>query len=199
MYLLDFIFNFSRISYTKIKLFLNRKPKYEIIKSDKIDLESENFIQKMNKSELIKRNPTLLKWILNHPWVKTESNKDSKRYPFSAYSKSFNNHFLKIYSASKMIGFLWITEHNGLIQLPYVYFEKKDIDIIGDAIIRFLVSNHGISLSTFNQDIIQYLEKNSIFWYQKEINQEFVGTKEMKDALPMDYVLQDGDGDRVFT
>jgi len=195
--LVDFIFNSF--------LYLKKPPKkesYQSEKSSSIDEETLNFIQKFNKKELFKREKKELEWILDYPWVLKNSLKNKLQYYyFTDTSNSFNTNLIKVYkNSSELIGVLFLTNNNGLVKIPYVYFKQGNTSYIVQVIYQYLYKQNAISFLTYNKFLNDYIQKNrNPFWYKKKDNRAFVVSKSLVQHINLDFDFQDGEGDFVFT
>ncbi len=197
----DNLLNLGLLSKQKILLRLENNV-YTKIKIDLMDDEAEQFIQKNNKKELFKRSKKELNWILNNPWIVKKSFKKSNQfYYFSDASNSFKNDVFKVYNKdNRLIAVLFFTLRNGLVKLPYAYFNVDDLHIVTQVITDYLQGKKAISFLTFNPQINKKLQqKKHLFWYKKPEIKDFVVSKKIIQYLPENFVFQDGEGDFVFT
>ena len=197
----DFMFN--AIVSLKNKSFLKLKNKnFTAIKVNKIDDEIEKFVFKNNKNELFKRSKKELNWILDKPWIVSKSHKKTNQfYYFSDTSKLFKNYLYKIYDLQKnLVAVLFLSNNNGLVKLPYVYFSKDKESIVVSFLYQFLLQEKASSFFIINPILNNQIQKKTNpFWYIKKIEKDFVVSKKIADTLPEQFDFQDGEGDFVFT
>ena len=195
--LIDSVFNgFLSLKNNSFKEKNNNTKKVEFI-----DDETRKFIKALNTNELFKREETELNWIINFPWVLEKSlKKNSQYYYFTDTSKHFKNEILKVYNLDKLIGIIFFTNNNGLVKIPYIYFENQEIKHITQTIYLYLKETKAISFLTYNNSINTFIQSNkNPFWYKKEDKREFMISKSLTQYTNWEYDFQDGESDFVFT
>jgi len=191
---------FLRFIY-KIKL---KKTEFQLCFIERIDNESILFIENHNKNELLKRDGNDLNWILNYPWINPLS-KDIKnekaRYYFSSFEDGFEYKMAKIYNLEKkLIAFLFLRFRQNHVLLPYAYFSEIHKTMVNNAIIKILLDHNALSFQTFHPMVVPIFFKiPSLFVLKKKIERNFAVSNKIKNSIPENYFLQDGDGDVVFT
>jgi hypothetical protein len=188
----------------KFRFSLLKKKKYTAKFTDTIDDEAGTFIAKNNQNELFQRGQTELNWILKHPWIIDSSPQNielSKNYYFSAVSTDFQNKIVKLYSESNaLISVLFFTINEGVIKLPYIYFDTKDIELVTRFIQEVLIKEKAHSFITFHTEINRELQQDKLpYWYKKTLFREFVAGKELAEYLEWKFEYQEGNSDVVFT
>jgi len=178
-----------------------KENKYKVTYLKGVDDECEQFINKCNCNELFKRSSAEINWILTYPWVKESTYNNKERYFFTDTSISFKNYLVKIKSeTNELIGVLFLNENNGLVKIPYSYFNQIHKELVIAFIYQFLIDHKASSFVTFNSKIVNELSrKRKLFFHKKRISKEFVTSKNLKEQLNWDFELQDGEGDFVFT
>jgi hypothetical protein len=198
---IDFLAN-SIFSF-KNKLFINsNKFSLKAVECNNIDDEANKFILKHQKNELFKRGKIELNWILENPWlIKKSLKKDIQFYHFSDENSNFNNHIFKLYNTkNNIVSVLFFTNNNGLVKLPYIYYEKEYLDKVISFIFKFLLSTKANSVLIFNDTLNRAIHnKSNPFWHSILIKKDFVVSKKLISILPKDFEFQDGEGDFVFT
>lgn len=167
----------------------------------KIDNEAITFIKNRSKNELFRRNEKELQWILDYKWITNKSKKRKNQYYyFSDESSNFSNSILKVYKKNILIAVLFLTNNNGLVKTPYLYFESKETAIITQVIFNFLIKNKAISYLTYNKQITDFIKVNkNPFWFIKDYKKALYTSKKLLNCIDEDFVFQDGEGDVVFT
>ncbi len=180
------------------------KGQYEVI-SD-IDEEVGGFIQQKSQKQLIRRGRAELNWIMHYPWLIAENENKSlefqkRKYYFSHRVKSFRHYLVKLYlPEKKMIAFLIMNERNDHFSIPYLFCEPEKIKIAVNFIRYFLMKKKAKSFYTFNNQVLNVVEKWRLPHIFKLKLTKYMGFpandkyKELKHAY-----YQDGDGDVVFT
>jgi len=201
LYIGDYVFNaFTKLFFGSRSFNILKNTQIKEVR--KLDSEAADFVRKLNQKELIGRGKSEINWILAHPWVLRKSlMRPSQYYYFSDTSDDFRNHLVKIYSKDNTLSALiFITEKDGLVKIPYAYYKKKNIDLVVSYIYKYVKESKAISFVTFNPDILKFIEASGgPFWHKKEIQNELVVSKPLKNALPSNFKFQDGEGDFVFT
>ena len=180
-----------------------QKEDFQIKRINTIDHQATDFITKHNNNELIGRGQDELNWIIQQPWL--EVNKDgvgpmSQTYFFSAYAKQFENIVLKVWHKKEMVAVLFMTLRDGELKLPYAYFEKEKAALVGKVIVRKMIEFRAETFVCFNKELWTYFRENSgPFYHLRLIDKTFGYSSELEKYMNEDVVIQDGDGDVVFT
>ena len=195
----NFFYSF-RLKYWKKKI----NTVVVVEKVDEIDQEIDDFIKSHNKDELFRRGANELRWILDNKWLKERKDKDDKpetRYHFSYLVNSFDYHLLKFKIENKLIGFVLLKQRDGNVDTPYVYIEKTYEIEIGRSLLQYILEIRAGSFLTFNHDLLTVFSKiNNPRLFKKKLQRDIVVGKELLNEIDSKkIILQDGDGDGVFT
>jgi hypothetical protein len=200
----DFIFNcIMDIFFYLIYYKNNIKSNVYIEFSNYLSSDDSAFIKKLNKNEIFKRDITELNWILKFPWIIQSSEKDInyKKYYFSSIKKTFSSKVLYIKNifTNDLIAILIIKEINGCVEIPYLFYEKGNLEIIAQNILNYLIKEKAVSFLTFNDEINNWFEQKRLaYFFMKKIEKEFVVSDKLKHFIKPDFKFQDGEGDYVF-
>ncbi len=168
----------------------------------KIDEATGHWITAHATQELIGRNREALNWILAYPWLSTQDKaKDvAARYYFSSVAAVFKNLVYKLWKEEELVAVLFFTNRDHQLKLPYVYFEKTALPLVVDSILDILLEQQAESFVCFQKEICEHLAQvKTPFYYQKKIEKTFGIAKSLEKYLVETPVIQDGDGDWVFT
>jgi len=180
-----------------------QKEDFQIKRITEIDAASVAFINKHNKNELIGREQKDLNWIIQYPWLQVSQDGVgplSRFYFFSAYAKRFDNIVLKIWHKKEMIAVLFLTLRDGELKLPYAYFEKEKAALVGKVIVQKSIELRAETFVCFHKDLLAYFRQNQgPFYHLRLIDKTFGYSSELEKYLVDGAVIQDGDGDVVFT
>lgn len=197
----DAIFNFG-VSLKNKSFLLPKNNSVTVKKIDKIDEEVEIFIKNKQQNELFKRGKKELNWILENPWIVKKSKvKSNQFYYFSDSAKKFDNSVFKLYDKNNtLLAVLFLTNNNGLVKMPYSYFDTENIPEILTFLFSYLIEIKATSILLFNPLLNQAIQKTkNSFWHIKEDEKDFVVSKKLVPFLPKDFHFQDGESDFVFT
>ena len=171
-----------------------------------VDQEVDNFIQQHSDSyrnQLIQRSAEDFNWILKYPWLDEYKNGQGpfqKKYYFSAHASKLENRLLVVRMDIKIIAFTFLTYRDGVVKLPYVYFEDDYLDDVFPIILHQLLLLKAETFVTFHPQLIQKIKENpSPFFHIKTISKTIGIPEVLKKYYDQTPVIQDGDGDVVFT
>jgi len=160
------------------------------------------FIHKMNRYELCRREKTEFEWISAYPWLtpKTIQEWNGRSYPFSWLCRHYSLQFVRLLQNNEITGLAMLTCRDGMYKIPYAYFRPGSEKICYNAICRILIERQATGFLTFREDLAKYI-KNSRFPVLKKrtVLRELAVSKSLAHYHPEQYLLQDGDGDVVFT
>ncbi len=180
-----------------------QKEDFQIKRINTIDNAAAAFISKHNRKELIGRGQDQLNWIIQDPWLTVNKNGTGPMAPayfFSAYAKRFDNIILKVWYEKEMIAVLFMTLRDGELKLPYAYFEKEKTDLVAKVILQKMIEVRAETFVCFHKELLAYFrENNAPFYHVRLIDKTFGYSSELEQYMKGDVVIQDGDGDVVFT
>jgi hypothetical protein len=169
---------------------------------ENIDNEINNYIINHQQNELICRGKAELEWIKNFPWIadSEQSKHESEKYYFSSYCKYFKNGFIKICRDHELIGFMMTSIRDRHFKIPYLYFEKGNIQFISLAIYYISISGDCTIFTTFNLHLTEYIKYNtSPYFYKRKLFKDLAVSTKYRNLNFDNIILQDGDGDCAFT
>jgi len=186
-------------------LFINKNSSsLKLERISKFDSEIENFINSNNNTQLFKRETVDFNWIIKYPWIIQSDKIDSlnKRYYFSAVAKSFENFCCKLRNKNnEVVAFLFFTKRENTLKLPYCIYKSKYLHEIILVILQQIIELKISTFTTYNNEISDQLLKqktNSLF--KKKMIREYLISNNLKEYFDSNnFVIQDGDGDCVFT
>ncbi len=181
--------------------FLKNVPKIEYLNT--LNQELYQFIESHSQNEFIRRTGQELEWIVKFPWIKEKKFSKSLTpvdYPFSYIVDSFEQYFLKITESGQTIGLLFISIRDGHMKIPYVYFESENLRAILQVIYMQALLKNAVTLTTFNPELSDAMLKGKHpFIFRKKIKRLMAISKSLSEFHLKYPLIQDGDGDVVFT
>ena len=170
---------------------------------ERVHSEVDQFIQQQSRKQLIQRTANDLNWILDNPWLDQEKNKNAvfqKRYFFSAHTERFESHLFKIKNGDQLVAFVFLSDRDGTITLPYFYCLSDHVESVSKIILHQLLLLKATTFLCYQTQLVPYFQKDTNpFFYAKKMSK----TVGIPDALKIYFdqtpMIQDGDGDVVFT
>jgi hypothetical protein len=188
----------------RIRIWVKRNPfnkKIEYTFLEDLDPSVINIIQQESTRELIRRGEVELNWIRDYPWI-IQGKPDiyAGRYPFTSHSRRFEHHRVKITEGTQMKAFLIITLRDNHLKVPYLYCSTGSLSCVMDFLLHFMISSQVYYISVFREELAEFLLKyrTPMIW-KKQIPRFGAVSNDLAGILPEVYILQDGDGDSVFT
>lgn len=168
-----------------------------------IDKEAAAFIEKHNSKELTQRGAIELNWILQNQWVEEGAKVDNTAggsYHFTYRVKKFQYHVLKMRKGNPLVGVVILRQRNAHIETSYVYAKERFFIEITQQILAYAAKLKCSTFTTFQPGILQALEEIKFpVLHQRKQNREIVVGNKLLDEVGKNQVVQDGDGDVVFT
>ena len=165
-------------------------------------LEIKGFLNQYKKEELFKRDLNTYNWILDYPWIKTDTQtaQFSKKYYFSSYAKVFKNNFYVLKKDNNIIAVINISIRDKHLKIPYFYGTIENIQPVIQWINKQSKECNINYLTVYDTKINQELNKHK-FLFKKDFTQKFIATKTLTEKhQKIDKMkIQTGDGDTVFT
>lgn len=168
-----------------------------------LDEQTDQFIRDHRRNELSTRNAKELNWIMKYPWIISSpvADKTVKKYFFSSVSNRFFYLNIKVYDTNDtMTGFLMLKVKNNTMTIPYLYCDPSALTPIL-YLIGFLICEMNIDIfTTYNIDIMNNFDQIRLpFLYKKNRINLYHLSNKFKEVDFNEIVIQDGDGDCVFT
>jgi GNAT superfamily N-acetyltransferase len=198
----DFFFNvFNDI---RLLFFSKKVEDYRI--SDTLNEEDFEFIQKNRSTdELMRRSLEDLNWIIQNPWLQTETKPDeeSKRYHFSSVADFFAFNVLKLYDPKKqLIALLIISVRDKNLKIPYAYILPGAEKTTAEALENIMLNQQLNMLTVFHKPLCDYLnKKKGPFFMLRKLQRHYIISKKFEHQLinTKSIAIQDGDADAAFT
>jgi len=185
-------------------LFYNQKlTTLKIKKVTTFDSETKDFINSNNTTQLFKRNAFDFEWIINNPWIINSPKIDllNKKYYFSSVAKSFEYFCYNILNANnEIVAFLIFSKRENTLKLPYCIYKSEYLQDIILVILQQIIELKISTFTTYNNEIsAQLLKQKTNSLFKKKMTREYLISNNLKDYLNSNFIIQDGDGDCVFT
>lgn len=161
-----------------------------------------NLIQRLNKDELCRRGNAEFEWINSFPWLTCEIQSEWKGrfYPFSWLCRQFKTEFIRILQDNEIIGLAMLTCRDGVYKIPYAYFIRNAESKCFKALCHFLIERQAGGFLTFREELAGYMIDSQFpVLRKKQVLKDLAFSKSLSHYHPEMYMLQDGDGDVVFT
>jgi len=196
---LDFLLNFVLVPFKNYHLSRFKKNSFSIEKVNEVDKEIETFINKYSLSELVQKNAAHFSWFKKYGWLKFKDKNSTIRYPFTHEAKSFELNYYAFREKGELKAFVAISNRDNLAKVPYVYFDKKNIQKVVNTIMALLLQNKYDSLAIFHKEIVEFMGKHKMPFYFRKTETKYSGTtKKIEHIFKQKPILQDGDGDVIF-
>ena len=199
----DYCLNFLLIPYLKLKQNRFRKIGCKVEYLSVLNEEMHQFIEIHSQDEFIRRSGIDLEWIVQNPWIKQLNNEKRGalvEYPFSHLVKQFKQYFVKITDSGQTIGLVLISLRDGHLKVPYSYFHENHAQQVIKVIYRECILQNAVTFTVFSPEMVKQMSTDpQPFIFRKRIKRLIAISKQLSDSYQKYPVLQDGDGDIVFT
>ncbi len=171
---------------------------------EKINSFNTEVIQLIHQSQAFSffhRDEGIFSWILDYPWV-TDQKVDPLKYEFTYSANRFENLLLKFTLPTNTgTGFLWLVIHNHKLSAPYVFTNNKMIFSFMARTLLYTMITQGCSYSTIRHPELTEHLLNYKKWFLsiREMPQKIFAHKKIVNLVSGHRIIQDGDGDVVFT
>jgi len=199
----DYCLNTLLFSYLKWKQNRFRKIGIEVEYLSSLNEEMHQFIDVHSHDEFIRRSGFDLEWIVQNPWISRINNEKCgvlEEYPFSHLVKHFKQYFVKITDSGQSVGLVLISLRDGHLKVPYSYFHENHAQQVIKVIYRECLLQKAVTLTVFSPGLVKRMSTDpQPFIFKKRIKRLIAISKQLSDSYQKYPVLQDGDGDIVFT
>ncbi|MCA1759829.1 MAG: hypothetical protein LC658_08670, partial [Bacteroidales bacterium] len=149
-----------------------------------LNSEHNAFIQKNPGKSFLTQDAGKLNWVVQYPWVTTESDNTADLYPFTHKVESFKQEFLEIRHNKRLAAILLLSVRDNHASVPFIYFEKNVLNHVAQMLWNYLVKIKVDSLVVFHQELEEALRKNKRIWLiRKDISRYAGYSKELKDLF----------------
>lgn len=139
-----------------------------------------------------------LEWIFSWPWVTTEPEDHMAAYPFSSHSPEFKYQVVKVFRNSAFVGFFTFSVRERHLKSLHFYVSSHDFQAIADWIKQYCIRQKLEMATVYHAGVADYiLAKKHPFLCIKRYGQSIFST--FRPELPSGRIIQDGEGDYVFT
>jgi len=162
-----------------------------------------SFIKSNAANEFVYENWDRFKWIKDFPWMNSLENGEgafTDRYYFSTHANRFVNKWLEVVEDQQIIAFLWFTCRDGEVKLPYAYFETQHAAVVSQVVLHQLKVFKAETFICYHPDLLSFFTQGkSPFYHYRNITKTFGYADPLSVHFTKYPVIQDGDGDVVFT
>jgi GNAT superfamily N-acetyltransferase len=180
--------------------------KYSILKFEEVKrlyADVNDLITSKSENSFERRNTSDLNWMIEFPWLmQSAPTEESRRYHFSSVASRFQNVFIKITMANRIVGFIHLTIRDNHLKVPYAFFEKENARDVMEYIYDLMFTQGINMLTVFHPELVNYLTENSSpFIYKRAVKRHYIISKvlEAHFADKASLRIQDGDADCAFT
>lgn len=164
------------------------------------DEKVAQFIRQHNQNELVARGARELEWILQYPWLQTGDPSGTVHYPFSHYTKSFRQQLLAVTRSGRLEGVALLSVRDNHASLPCFYALPETRSRVQAVLLQYLLAQKADSLTVFHPAWVSFLKTSKIkALYRKKLVRYSAVSGELLPLREKFPVLQDGDGDVIFT
>ena len=165
---------------------------------DTPDQECLEMADIFSESTFFGRGAADLEWIFRYPWMTTDPTGRELNYPFSFYSDTFSTKVVKIRKNSVTSGFFIFSEREGHWKSHHFYLSSRDFLAAVHWIRAYCGKNQPDFVTILHPEIAREVRKHWFpFFYVKGYGQTIYST--FHAAPSVDRLIQDGDGDYIFT
>ena len=167
-----------------------------------VDLETADFIGRLQSREFSRRGAAEMNWIAKHPWVLAApiAGNSNRAFYFSTDARESDCFMMKVFSADKrMIGFVMLRLIDGNLTVPFCYMSKQ----YANEMFR-VVGEHAVALGAHTLTICRAELRQSLtrlkFPYiaRAEDLRSWILGSVYKAKIEGNFETQDGDGDCAF-
>jgi hypothetical protein len=170
---------------------------------EQIDEETGRFIERWNRSELTRRGRAELNWMINHPWIVTDSSggRSADQYYFSSVARRFSFLCIQVRDPQRcLVGFMILRARDGQVAVPYIYFDPTHTAVMMRVILHQTINLNANRLTLFHPGLLSALRDLDFpaLYRARKIRSCAVSDRFRHLGL-RSAILQDGDGDCAFT
>ncbi|MDD2548949.1 MAG: GNAT family N-acetyltransferase [Bacteroidales bacterium] len=165
------------------------------------DNEIISLFESLTKKLSTSRAGTELQWIMKHPWLVSSPLGDriGDKYFFSSSPKKFEQLIIKVYRASRLVGFMIINSKDGFATTPYIVCNTSDNKTMAKAMLKHANAMGCYRITTYHTAISEEIKRMRPFkWLTISQKRNFYVTQNLQTRLGSDPNFAEGDGDCAF-
>lgn len=198
--LLDFLLNLFLIPFRFYFQKKFDKTSFNIEPVLTINKEIDEFITQHSTTEFIQKTPLSFDWFKKYPWVTEKARGKPVNYPFSYLVNKFELNYFVLKKKNEIKAFVAISNRDNLSKIPFVYFNDNDIKGVLHTIMKLAIVKKYDSLVVFHSGIVDFMKHNKMPFYYRKREIKYSGTtKQIYPVFKQKPIMQDGDGDVIFT
>jgi len=159
-----------------------------------VDDTTYRFITNNATGDVFVRSQAMFNWIISYPFMQVSPliNRVDKSLEFSSAVQSYTIQTVQVWKDSKLVGVFLYRMMNGQFSLKYLYYEKKFVQDVFEAIAEHFISLKAQSIQTIDKTFAQWLKPLMLTTKYIEEKQSFSFPNwfDTKDVN-----IQQGDGD----
>jgi hypothetical protein len=196
----DFLLNLLLVPFRFYFVKKFDKSTFTIEQVSKVDKSIEDFIRQNCGSEFIQKTAAHFEWFKKYPWVTDVADNKSVKYPFSYRVKKYELNYYVFKLGTEIKAFSAISNRDNLAKIPFLYFNEKDFEGVAKSLVKLLITKKYESLLVFHPQIIDFMEQSKMPYYFRKNEVKYSGTtKQICNIFAQKRIMQDGDGDVIFT
>ncbi len=162
------------------------------------------FIRNISSNAITRPAREQVEWWMESFWLtkKDESNRSlENRYFFSAFARDFHYLWFEAADRTSRLGIALLTFRDGTVKTPYLWFEPDRKEDFFSALLHFILSGEQNKvLITFHEEFSRFVALSSPRYLPRQAKTRYTAVADRLTAIAgIDFGMQDGDGDYLFT
>ncbi len=159
---------------------------------------SEQWLKQYNEVYTIRLTKEKIQWIMNNPWVTTKTDNQKSTYPFTYQVKNYSCKLYLVLQNEKEIGWMMVNIINGICKVPYSHIPNEHAPGIAAELLKLAFRHQCNSIYILNPELNAAMEGILPgFVFKRKYNVPLLVSETLMTKEKI--ILQDGDGDAVFT
>jgi len=192
----------NKISEKRLQRFqASVQKQYPVEQIDNFDQELITLFTQIQKDSLFRRDSTIFRWIIDHPWVASKPT-EQVPYHFSYKTGYFENRLMKYVDSDKDItGFAWLLLHNRKMSVPYLFSgDDSFYNLVARDVLLSMIQHGSAYITIRHPSFLVAMQKlRKWFLSARDMPQLIFVHKKIAGLVPDSGTIHDGDGDVVFT
>ncbi len=166
--------------------------------------EQVKFIREHSENQVTRPDAQQISWWMNSRWLTTKDSLNrslDRRYHFSSFAGEFRYTWIEVNGVHDKCGIALLTFRDGTVKTPYLWYEKKCEMEFFSALFDFISNDvRNYVLITFQEAFAAFIREHAPAFLPKKTKKRYTAVSaEITRRTGENIVLQDGDGDYLFT
>ncbi len=186
------------------RAFIQASTDWSTLESDFPSDSQIKFIQEHSHHDITRPDKSQIEWWMDSHWLTQDKNEYKALRPhyfFSIYASDFRYSWLEIRKSDTRAGIALLTYRDGTVKTSYLWYTHEFEEEFFSELYRFILRNDNYKvIVSFHEAFVRFIKANPKMYRTSLEKIRYTAIDEQIAKISgKDFVMQDGDGDYLFT